>query len=285
MTIDSRESSALDAELQQAFASLRAAPSADHPSEDDWARFAGNEMSAAERIQVADHVVSCTDCATIFRVVSHVVADAKVIRIAADHRPALGDWRVLAAAAAVVLTIGLGTWWALRAGADRSQARADSAPPIAAPAVGVAVAPSASWASLPSAPDVRLPPNLILAMRGTEGDREAFLRAFGEAIAPYRAGRFGEAAAALAPVAERYSDVVETWFYLGTARLYNAAPAEAIEPLRRALTSEVVGADARWLQAVALQRAGQEVEARAALQAICDEAGDYRDRACAVVKP
>jgi len=122
-------------------------------------------------------------------------------------------------------------------------------------------------------------------MRGTEDDRNAFLKAFGEAIAPYRAGRFAEAASALAPVAERYSDVVETWFYLGTARLYSGAPAEAIEPLRRARSSEVVGDDAHWLQAVAMQRAGRDTEARAELRAMCAAAGDYRDRACAIAKP
>jgi Flp pilus assembly protein TadD len=138
---------------------------------------------------------------------------------------------------------------------------------------------------LPSAPEVRLPPDLILTMRGTEAEREAFLQAFGAAITPYRAGRFAEAASALAPVAERYSEVVETWFYLGTARLYSGAPQEAIAPLRRARSSEVVADEARWLQVLALERAGQSNEARAELEALCTEPGNYRDRACAVVKP
>jgi hypothetical protein len=281
MTSD-RDTTAVDARLQQVFAAMQTAPATGHPSEDDWARFAANEMPEGERTALADHVMSCAGCATIFRVVSQVGADANVH---VDRRSAFGDWRGLAAAAAVVLTIGLGTWWAVRGGGERSQPIAGSAPPIAAPPVATAAAPVATWASLPSAPDVRLPPSLILAMRGTESDREAFLKVFGEAIAPYRAGQFTAAASALAPVAERYPDVVETWFYLGTARLYGGAPAEAIEPLRRARSSEVVGEDARWLQAVALQRAGRETEARAELEAMCAEAGDYRARACAIVKP
>ena len=283
MTIDGRDATAVDAQLRRAFASLTAQSSPGHPSEDDWARYAADEMSSDERSQVADHVVSCAECAAIFRVLSLVRADAK--DTVAHRQPGVGNWRILALAAAVVLTIGLGAWWAVRTRVDDTGQRAGSEPPRTAAPAEVAVAPSTSWASLPTAPGVRLPPNLILAMRGTESDRDAFLKVFGEAIAPYRAGRFAEAASALAPVVERHSDVVETWFYLGTARLYSGAPAEAVEPLRRARSSEVVGDDARWFLAVALHRAGQETEARAELQAICAAAGDYRARACAIVKP
>ena len=285
MTADGRDD-ALDARVRQAFATLGAGPRSNHPSEDEWARFASNEMSSDERTQVADHVVSCAGCAAIFRVLSAVDADAKTAGIAVDRSSAVGDWRVLAAAAGVVLTIGLGVWWAVRTGADDTPQQASSQPASAAtPAVDPAVAPPALWASLPSAPDVRLPADLVLTMRGAGGDREAFLKVFGEAIAPYRAERFADAAAALAPVAERYADVVEVWFYLGTSRLYGGAASEAIEPLRRAQGSAVVGDDARWLEAVALQRAGRDREARTVLQALCSTAGVNRERACAAIGP
>jgi hypothetical protein len=282
MTTDGRDA-AIDAKLQQAFAALRAESGPDHPSEDDWARFAGNEMSSDERTRLADHVVSCTECAAIFRVVAAVGADAKGTE--AHRRSAFGDWRVLAAAAAVVMTIGLGAWWAIR-GADNDSQRAgtEPQPPTVTPPVEAPAAQSPLWASLSTAPDVRLPPDLVLTMRGVDGDRDAFLKVFGEAIAPYRAGRFAEAAAALTPVAERYADVVEVSFYLGTARLLSGAAPEAIEPLRRARGSAVVGEDARWLEAVALQRAGRESDARTSLQALCAAPGPNRERACAVIK-
>lgn len=284
MTTDGRDA-ALDAQLKQAFVTLPAVSTPGHPSEDDWVRFAGNEMTSAERTEVADHIVTCTECAAIFRVLSHV-DDAKAVGSVVDRRPGFGDWRVLAAAAAVVLTIGLGAWWAVRARVDDSSPRAASEPaPIATPAVSPAAAPPALWASLSAAPDVRLPADLVLTMRGAGGDREAFLKVFGEAIAPYRAGRFAESASALAPVAERYADVVEVWFYLGAARLYAGAASDAIEPLRRAQSSALVGDDARWLEAVALQRTGREGEARTVLQTLCSASGPNRDRACAVVKP
>ncbi len=285
MTTEGRNA-AFEAQLRQALVTLPAG--SNHPSEDDWARFAADEMAPDERAQIADHILSCTECAVFFRVITLIDADANVAGKVADRRNAFGDWRGLAAAAAVVLTIGLGVWWAVRGGAttnDQLAGNANAQPPAAAPVVDTAPVPSALWASLPAAPEVRLPADLVLTMRGADADRDAFLKAFGEAIAPYREKRFAEAAASLAPVAERFANVVEVWFYLGAARLYAGAPSEAIEPLRRARGSSVVGDDARWLQAVALQRAGRESEARAAVQALCSEAGPYRERACAVVKP
>lgn len=286
MTTDSRDAITIDARLKETFALLHVEAASGHPSEDDWARFAADELSPADRTQLADHVVSCAECAGIFRVVSLVVADAAVGRSAAERRPSFGDWRLLAAAAAALLTIGLSVWWVVRPRIDDNDTqRAAGAAPVASPAADPAAAPPSAWASLPSAPEVRLPPDLILTMRGTGAEREAFLQAFGAAITPYRAGRFAEAASALAPVAERYSDVVETWFYLGTARLYSGAPHEAIEPLRRARSSELVGDEARWLEVLALERAGHPSEARAELEVLCAEPGNYRVRACAVVKP
>jgi hypothetical protein len=278
----------IDSRLQKAFAAVRGATPGDHPSEDDWARFAADEMSPDERAGVADHILSCEECAAIFRVVSLVGAGAQGMGAPVDRRPGFGGWRFLAAAAAVVLTLGLGTWWAMRTGIENGIERAvrDAAPRATTrPAVTAPAQQPPSWAALSSAPEVRLPPDLVLTMRGTGDDRDGFLEAFGKAIAPYRAGQFAEAAAALAPVAERYPKVVETWFYLGAARLYGGAASEAIEPLRRAQSSEVVGDEARWLQAVALQRAGRDSEARSTLDALCSAAGQFRDRACAIVKP
>jgi hypothetical protein len=182
---------------------------------------------------------------------------------------AVFDWRVLAAAACVVLAVGSSVWWVVRSGADdNSQQRATSErPPVATPSVEAAVTQSASWASLPGAPDVRLPADLVLTTRGVNPDRDAFLKVFGEAIAPYtrravrrsRQRRWHRSRSAT-PMSSRCG------FYLGTSRLYSGAAAEAIEPLGRARGSEVVGDDARWLQAVALQRAGRESEARTALR-------------------
>ena len=286
MTTDDRDA-ALDAKLQQAFATLRnRSGPGHHPSDDDWTRFAANEMPAGERTKIADHIVSCAECAAIFRVVSHVGDDAQVAT-AIKGRTGF-DWRMFAAAAAVVLTIGLGTWWAIRSRGENNGelAGGEAASASATPVIAAPAAQRPSWASLSSsAPEVRLPPDLVLTMRGADGDQDGFLKAFGAAIAPYRAGQFAEAAVALAPVVEKYSAVSEAWFYLGAARLYSGQAAEAIEPLRRAQSSGVVADEARWLHAVALQHAARDTDARAALQVLCSASGPYQDRACAVVKP
>ena len=201
MTVDDRDA-ALDARLQQAFATLRhRSASGQHPSDDDWTRFAANEMSSVERAEIADHIVSCAECAAVFRVVTHVAEDAKGIA-AIDRRTGF-DWRTLAAAAAVVLTIGLGAWWAIRSrGETVGELAGGAAPPaVTTPAPDAPAVQPPSWASLSSsAPEVRLPPDLILTMRGADADQDGFLKAFGAAIAPYRAGQFAEAATALAPV-------------------------------------------------------------------------------------
>ena len=284
MTTDDRDA-ALDAKLQQAFATLRnGSGPGPHPSDDDWTRFAANEMSADERTKIADHIVSCAECAAIFRVVSHVGQDATGIETAVQPRAGF-DWRMLAAAAAIVLTIGLGAWFALRArGENGGELAGGAAAPASPTPLDVVATPS--WASLSSpAPEVRLPPDLVLTMRGAEGDQDGFLKAFGAAIAPYRARQYAESARALEPVAEKYSTVSEVWFYLGAARLYAGRVAGAIEPLQRGQASSVVADDARWLHAVALYRAGRDSEARASLQALCSAPGAYQDRACAAVKP
>jgi hypothetical protein len=278
MTIDKRDA-AIDSALRQAFATLPA-PGSGHPSEEDWAKFAAGEMSSTERAQVADHTIACAECAAIFRTVALLEAEAP--SGAVTPRPSAGaDWRWLAAAAAMVLAVGTSVWW-LRPVPDGVDRVAGEPAAQAVDSAGAATTVQLpAWASLPAAPDVRLPPDLILAMRGGDVDRDGFLNAFGEAIAPYRDGRFAEAATALLPVAQRYSDVAEVWFYLGTARLYSGAAVEAIEPLQRAEPSQVVGEDAQWLKAVALKRAGRDADAQTALQALCSAPGRYQDQACA----
>ena len=121
-----------------------------------------------------------------------------------------------------------------------------------------------------------------LVMRGSaDVDRDAFLSAFGPAIAPYRARRYEEAARALTELTRQFPAVSEGWFYLGVSHLHAGDAAAAVEPLRRAQESEVVADDARWLTAVALEHAGRTEEAMAAVRLVCGGAGPHRGAACA----
>lgn len=247
-----------------------------HPSEDDWVKFAARDLEPARRAEIADHIVMCTDCARTYRAVAEVTrGTAHLTGTAARSR-----WREHVALAASIVLAVAGWSWVIPttpfAPAPDSQGSVVESPAPAAPAA----LGSAAWAALGEAPPVRLPASLTLAVRGPRDDAEAFLRAFGPAIAAYRDGRFAEAAAALAPVAEAYRDVPEAWFYLGVARLHAGQPAEAVEPLRRSVGSAVVGDEARWWEAVALERAGRAADAQRALAQLCAAAGPDRARAC-----
>jgi predicted Zn-dependent protease len=129
-----------------------------------------------------------------------------------------------------------------------------------------------------------LPAALTLVVRGASSDSEAFMEAFGVAITPYREARYADAATALEGVTRQFPQVAEGWFYLGVARLLSERAGDAVEPLRRARGSEVVGEHARWIEAVALARAGRADEAATALQAMCESRGSHRAGACEALR-
>lgn len=264
-----------------------------HPSEDDWVRFADDAMSGDERLRHVDHLAVCVACADVYRVVALVRDGAPALAPAARSGRGEGPpWVWYGLAAAAVLTIAAsGTLWMTRgesaatppdqAAMNRATGPAPvtPAPPSDAPPAAAAPGPR-GWAALPVAPAVTLPASLTLAMRGAVPESEAFLTAFGAAMAPYRQGRYVEAAAALGDVTRSFPEVPEGWYYSGVSHLLAGNAAAAIEPLRRATRSGVVGDDANWLHAVALERAGRADDASSALRALCAGAGPARQRAC-----
>lgn len=252
-----------------------------HPSEDAWVRFAARDLDPEARAAMADHIVACPECARTYRAVAEVAHGATQLADA-EHRASSSAWRQgLAMAASVALAVA-GWSWLIRVPAT---ATVSDVPVVAGPSPAESVvvpAPAAppTWATLGDPPAVQLPASLTLAMRGPQSDADAFMTAFGPAIAPYRAARFADAAAALAVVAAAHPAVPEAAFYLGIARLHAGYPEDAVEPLRAAAASAVVGADARWWEAVALARAGQLAAAHQALERLCASEGPAARRAC-----
>jgi hypothetical protein len=260
----------------------------EHPDEESWVCFASGDLQATDRDRLIDHVLACTECAAVYRAVREVGRGALEFDPAA-LRPHTSTPRVRSIfpylAVAAGLTIAAGGAYVFRANrpsvsvpADQVVARAPSTPPVVA-----AVAPR-SWARGGQAPEVRLPASLALTVRGTDRERDALLAAFGNAIAPYRQGRYPEAAEALALVATLYPNVPEVAFYLGVSRLFAGDAASAIEPLRAARNSTVLSQDARWYEAVALERSGGREDADAALRELCKLSGPYQERSCAVMR-
>jgi TolA-binding protein len=263
-----------------------------HPSEDDWVRFADDAMGGDEHARLVDHLAVCVACADVYRVVVRVRDGALEIAPAAhSQRGAATPWAWYGLAAAAVLAIAAsGTLWMTGgrrvAGPDQAATQTVTVPAPAAPPASPGAPPPVSapgpraWAALPLAPAVTLPASLTLVMRGAAPDSQAFLRAFGAAIAPYREGRYADAATALGGLTRSFPDVPEGWYYLGVSHLLAGSADAAIDPLQRATPSSVVGNDAAWLRAVALERAGRTDEASAALRTLCAGAGPARERAC-----
>lgn len=283
-----------------------------HLTEDDWVRLAAGELDAPAHTRAADHIEACADCAAIFQAISHLREGAPAIdpgapafapspddavgrsaaavvvppAVASDAPASSGAWWFgLAAAAVLALAVGAALWRSSPA-AEPATRVAESAPPRP---VETSVAPTPvpsprAWADLATAPAVMLPAAFTIVMRGdTDSGRDEFLTAFGPAIAPYRAGRYAEAAEALQSLTARFPAVDEGWFYLGVARLYAGRAADAVEPLRRARQSDVVSEQALWLEAVALERAGRADDATAVLREACDADRQSHAEACATL--
>lgn len=308
------ERSAADESLRATWRELSGAVPAPgaHLTEGDWVRFAADELDETARQRAADHIEACADCAEIFRALGSLREGAVAIDPGAppfapspDEPAGHGDaaaapppspapgapagsrswWYGLAAAAAVVAAVGGVMWRGARVAVPQPQV-AETAPvrPVETTVAPPPVPTPRAWAELATAPAVMLPASFTIVMRGeADAGRDAFLAAFGPAIAPYRAGRYAEAAAALQSLTDRFPAVHEAWFYLGVARLYAGRAAEAVEPLRRARPSEVVAEQALWLEAVALERSGRPDDATTALRAACEADRRSHAAACATL--
>jgi TolA-binding protein len=111
------------------------------------------------------------------------------------------------------------------------------------------------------APDAPAPP----------ATTDAFTQAFDEAIAPWQAGNYAEAALRLEALAQRFPDDADAQFYLGTAWLLAGVAPDAVAPLRRAvaLAPPSLAAEASWYLGLALHDLGRHADGRRALEDAC----------------
>ena len=125
---------------------------------------------------------------------------------------------------------------------------------------------------------------MALSASGADAERDALLKAFEDAIGPYREGRYAESARRLSSLASERPDMPEVAFYLGMARLMSDEPAAALEPLRAARDSTILSDEARWYEAIVLERTGRPTDADAALRPLCDNPGLYSMTACLILR-
>ncbi len=142
----------------------------------------------------------------------------------------------------------------------------------------------APWAASVVALDVRMPAALVMTLRGeapTDAERRVELvRTLRPALDLYRGGEYGQAATALATLAQTHPDVPEIAFYAGLSHLL-AGNASASRPLlEAAVASDLVGDDARWFAAVAHERLGDHDRASEMLRALCARGGSRSRDAC-----
>jgi len=161
-----------------------------------------------------------------------------------------------------------------------------STPPRAGPVASKESAPTPVAAALRlDKPPVRLPLASVLIPRGQGGAQETYLRDLGAALDAYRKDDFAEAARRLEPLTTRYPRAVEAHFYLGVCRLFLQRNPQAVESFREAkgLAERPFARDIGWYLGLAYDRAGQPDLARVQLRALCEEPGEYQERACAAL--
>ena len=177
------------------------------------------------------------------------------------------------------IAVGVLAIWFVVYRPDRAIAPASSpplvtvAPPAAAPPFTLAF----------NKPDVRLSA-AALTWRGASSDN-ALLADLKPALDAYRQNDYETANRLLTMLAERYPDAVEVHFYQGISRLFRSEPALAINSFVAAekVADDTFIADIMWYRAVAEQRAGNNAEARARLEALC-HGSSSPERACAALE-
>jgi len=286
-----------DRRLREAY---RARPRADesraHPDEAAWEALASGEMETEARRRLADHIVSCATCREIYDAVRVLIDGAPLIdRDVAGARSAHGataSWRryapALAVAASLVVVVGAVTLYVSQRSIAPEPTEAGAVPTPAAPVAATPTSepPSPVFRLALIAPAVQLPADLITTTRGTAAtEARAFLESFGDAIGPYREGRYEEAAKRLESLAPQHGHVAEVWFYLGVSRLFAGRPTDALDAFDRPGVAAAVGDDVQWQRAVALERLGRRAESDAILATLCGRDGPLRANACAVLTP
>ena len=134
---------------------------------------------------------------------------------------------------------------------------------------------------------IKVPASAVLTYRGNVEAAKTYLEALAAALEPYRNDDYAEAARRLAELSRKYPDAAEPAYYLGVSQLFLNQNEAAVESLQaaRSHADDAMRDDVSWYLAVALDRAGRTPDARRDAETLCQQAGEYKDRACAALKP
>ena len=129
-------------------------------------------------------------------------------------------------------------------------------------------------------PDVKLTQAAIVLR--SAGSDARFVDDIAPALNAYRGQDYAEADRRFAVVKPKYPTSVEIAFYQAIARLFLNDAAGAISSLQsaRRFDDGSFGPEISWYLAVAYERAGEPVRARAELDALCRQSSAFSRRAC-----
>jgi hypothetical protein len=245
---------------------------------------------------VADHVRHCRACQILARDLTDpeltaptsLEADrirAKVFQAGGSWSPASASrrvtglargvpwlrwWRPVAVAATLVAAVAAG-WWIV----------GERPGPPGVAAVQPVPPPEPLRLALEK-PAVTMPLATVLAWRDeSPGPQERYLTELGEALTPYRADDFAEAARRLDVLSRNYP-AAEVRYFRGVCHLflerYDLAIADLVQA--RQLARPAMAQDATWYLAVAYERAGQREAAVRELRTLCGGQGERQAKAC-----
>ena len=246
-------------------------PPGDHVSEETWERLLDGALATAEREAAVSHITRCVECARVHQGLVAFGRAGAPLRDRGGPRVPSPVWRwagpIAAALAAVTIFV---------ARPRVANAPAEVATP-SVPASAPAVAPPAIT-PLP----VRVSQERAVVYRGRGEDPAVFLKAFDEAVGPYRQGDYGEAARRLGALGAAFPRAPEPPLYEGVALLIAGRPAQGADRLaeaeRKAAGTEWAP-DAEYYHARARLEAGQG-EGRGILNRLCASPGPYQQPAC-----
>jgi hypothetical protein len=248
-------------------------PPTDHLSDEAWERFLDAALSPAERDAVIDHITRCAECARVYRGLVAFERDSAPLHGRDAGRRSASTWRWAGPLAAALAAVTIFVARPRVANAPSSVTPSGSPSPVA-----VVVAPPVAVAPLP----VRVAQDRAVVYRGRGEDPAAFLKAFDEAVGPYRQGDYEEAARRLAALGAAFPGASEPPLYEGVSLLMAGHPASAAgrlaEAERRSAGTEWAP-DAEYYAARARLEAGQ-YEGRATLNRLCASPGPYHQPAC-----
>lgn len=246
-------------------------------------------LEEADAAPLRRHLESCRFCqalsaeftqgesvAPTARNLDHVRARLdKGIATIAKPAPWWRQWQVFAAIAGAAACLAI---------AVNVNQQGPSAPKSHSPAA--VEAPKPQFRLPLSAPPVKLSVGSAIVWRGDSASaQETYLKELGAALAPYREANYGEAAAKLGAVSEKYPQSAEAAFYLGVSQLHNNQPEAARHALEKceALAPQALRDEVQWFLGVAWERTGNAGQAAARLKPLCDTPGPYRDSACSAL--